>query len=382
MASVDPVPIVKTVEAKDGDKPTVCVLGGCGFIGRNFVKYLVDNKLAKKIRVVDKARPETSYFNQIHKAAFDDKEQVEYIQADLTKDATVEKIFSVPFDYVFNLCGETRFGLSEQDYKTKCLDTAVKCATAAAKNKVKKFVEVSTGQVYEPSVKKADEEAKLAPWTVQASYRLKAEQELAKIQGLPLVVLRPAIVYGPADLTGLSPRIVVAAAYKHSGKTMKFLWGEQLRLNVVHVSDVCRALWIGATELKPGTKYNLADSVDLTQGQLNVWLGSLFKVKTDFFGSVLSNLAKIALASVADDANHEHVPQWQALCQEHKIQNTPLSPYIDKELLYNNSLCLEGGKIIKESSFKEYIPITPAQIRQQVDYFIDQKLFPVVFPKS
>jgi len=101
-----------------------------------------------------------------------------------------------------------------------------------------------------------------------------------------------------------------------------------------------------------------------------------FKVKTDFFGSVLSNLAKVALSSVADDANHEHVPQWQALCQEFKIQNTPLSPYIDKELLYNNSLCLDGGKIIKESSFKEYISISQDQIRAQIDFFIKQNLFP------
>jgi len=365
-----------TTPTTTSGKPSVIILGGCGFIGRNFVKYLIDNNLTSKIRVVDKSRPETSYFNPIHKAAFDNKEQVEYMQADITKDASVDKVFNGAFDFVFNLCGETRFSLSEQDYKSKCLDTAVKCAAAAAKIKVKKFVEVSTGQVYEPNTKKSAEDAKLAPWTVQASYRLKAENELAKIQGLPLVVLRPAIVYGPADLTGLSPRIVVAAAYKHSGKTMKFLWGEQLRLNVVHVFDVCRALWIAATELKPGTTYNLADPVDLSQGKLNEWLGTIFKVKTDFFGSVLSNIAKVALSSVADDANHEHVPQWQALCQEYKIQNTPLSPYIDKELLYNNSLCLDGEKIIKDSSFKGYISISQDQIKEQIDFFIKQNLFP------
>lgn len=193
-----------------------------------------------------------------------------------------------------------------------------------------------------------------------------------------MVVLRPAIVYGPADLTGLSPRIVVAAVYKKSGKTMKFLWGEGLRLNVVHVFDLCRALWIGATELKIGTAYNLADPVDLSQGKLNEWLGALFKVKTDFFGTLTSNIAKIGLASVADDANQEHIPIWQNICQEHKIQNTPLSPYIDKELLYNNSLCVDGSKIQKESSFKEYMSVSSNQIKQQIDFFVKQNLFPAV----
>lgn len=93
------------------------------------------------------------------------------------------------FDYVINLCGETRFGLPDevclslflvpslfhfvlnvllasnrsisicvvswippiqsiQQYKQKSFDPAVKCATAAAAMGVKKFVEVSTAHVY------------------------------------------------------------------------------------------------------------------------------------------------------------------------------------------------------------------------------------------
>ena len=32
--------------------------------------------------------------------------------------------------------------------------------------------------------------------------------------------------------------------------------------------------------------------------------------------------------------------------------NTPLTPYIDKELLYNNNLFVDGSKIVKESGGK------------------------------
>jgi len=39
-------------------KPNVLVLGGLGFIGRNFVEYLVNNNLVDKIRVADKGLPE------------------------------------------------------------------------------------------------------------------------------------------------------------------------------------------------------------------------------------------------------------------------------------------------------------------------------------
>lgn len=372
---------VKDTEKKEGsDKPKVLVLGGCGFIGRNFIKYLVDNKFCSKIRVADKARPETSYMSDAHKASFDNKDVIEFTQADLSKDATVEKLFSKDkFDYVFNCCGETRFGLSQDDYKVKSFDTAVKTGTAASKNGVKKFVEISTAQVYEPTPKPSKEDDKLAPWTIQATYRLKAEEELKKLKDLNLVILRPAIVYGPGDLVGLTPRIVCAAVYGKTKKTMKFLWGEELRLDVVHVDDLVRAMWIAANEAKPGSVYNVADAVDLTQGKLNGWLGSIFSIKTDFFGSITSNLAKMNLAGVAEEANNDHVPSWSTLCQEHKIANTPLSPYIDKELLSNNSLCVDGSKICKETSFKQYDkPVTDKLIKEQVQSFIDQKLFPAV----
>ncbi len=46
------------------------ILGGSGFIGRNLVKFLVDNKLAGKIRVADKTIPAVAGMNAAHTAAF------------------------------------------------------------------------------------------------------------------------------------------------------------------------------------------------------------------------------------------------------------------------------------------------------------------------
>lgn len=67
-------------------QPTVLVLGGVGFIGRNFVAHLVENGLAADIRVVDKALPQTAYFNDRFKAAFD---KVDFLQGDLSNTSTL-----------------------------------------------------------------------------------------------------------------------------------------------------------------------------------------------------------------------------------------------------------------------------------------------------
>jgi len=61
-----------------------------------------------------------------------------------------------------------------------------------------------------------------------------------------------------------APRMACAAVYQVNKKKMEFLWGEKLRINTVHVLDVCQAMWVAATELKPGTVYNLADESDMS----------------------------------------------------------------------------------------------------------------------
>lgn len=60
----------------------VLVLGGVGFIGRNFVTYLVKNALVAHVRVVDKVLPATAYLTPSQKEAFSDP-KVEFKQANL-----------------------------------------------------------------------------------------------------------------------------------------------------------------------------------------------------------------------------------------------------------------------------------------------------------
>jgi len=204
---------------------------------------------------------------------------------------------------------------------------------------------------------------------------LKAEEVVTK-EGPPSVILRPATVYGSGDLTGLTPRITCAATYKKTGDKMKFLWEKDLRINVVHVHDVCAAIVLAATELKPGTIYNLADSADLSQGGLNEYLGNIFKIKTGFVGSTLSSVAKLNMSGTAQVVNDKHVPVWTKLCQDSKILNTPLSPYIDKEVMYNNPLQVDGTKITKDTKFTYKYTVNEALIKEQIDAFIKQGLFP------
>lgn len=64
-----------------------------------------------------------------------------------------------------------------------------------------------------------------------------------KIPGLPYTILRPALIYGMGDKHGLSTRIIIAAIYRRQNETMKLLWNSDMKLNTIHVTDLCRAIW-------------------------------------------------------------------------------------------------------------------------------------------
>ena len=64
------------------------------------------------------------------------------------------------------------------------------------------------------------------------------------------------------------PRIVVAAIYKYIGESMMLLWSKSLEMNVVHIRDVCRAVWLLTEKGQSGDVYNLADKGSTTQGSL------------------------------------------------------------------------------------------------------------------
>lgn len=60
---------------------------------------------------------------------------------------------------------------------------------------VKRYVEVSTAFVYKSQVKQpAKEDADLQPWTLQAKYKLEAEEEIRRLPDLKAVFLRLATV--------------------------------------------------------------------------------------------------------------------------------------------------------------------------------------------
>lgn len=358
----------------------VLILGGCGFIGRHLVKALLEQKLASFIRVADKVLPQTAYLSKDLKKYFDDKDKVEHKQANLSNPAHIKKAFQDDkgkYDWVINLAAETRIGQEENQYKQMVFDISVNCAKEAASVGCEKYIEFSDSRIYAPGKKPTKEGEKDKPWTTLAKYKLAAEEEIKKLK-LNYIIVRPAIVYGPGDQNGLLPRIICGSTYTHTKTQMKLLWTADLRINTVHVSDVVKATILLLQKGKVGDTYNLADKADLSQGKLNKLLEKLFGIKTGFLGSTLSNLAKIKMQDVVDVANENHMNPWSEMLKAAGIKFTPLSPYLDKELLLNNPLSLDGSKI-ESLGFKYDVPdVSLEKLEECIKYYQDLNIFPPI----
>ncbi|XP_066146628.1 uncharacterized protein [Euwallacea fornicatus] len=359
--------------------PKVLILGGCGFIGRNFVTHLLDNNIASSITVVDKVPPQVAWLNDIHNASFKN-DLVHFKSANLINPESCKNAFSLPdgstWDLVVNCAGETKASQTDPVYKEGILKLSINCARQAALQNVGRYIELSSGNVSSSEKTPHKEDDALEPWGFVSRWKLEVEKELADIPNLRYTIIRLPLVYGIGDKNYIMPRILAAAIYKELNKIMKLLWNEALKMQTVHVEDVCRAiLFLYEREDTLGNVYNLVDDGDTTQGLISNILAELFNVKVDYYGKIVS--ACVDIESAVEEANDRHLVPWAEACRRDHIENTPLTPHMDPSLLQHKHLNLDGNKL-KNLGFVLNVPKpTLDKFKEIVDDYVKMKVFPI-----
>ncbi|OBT50334.1 hypothetical protein VE04_08931 [Pseudogymnoascus sp. 24MN13] len=339
------------------EKPSVLIVGGMGHTGRFLALYIHENNLASDVRLVDKVLPQLAWLAPEFSEAC---AQSKFVQADACQAQSLPRIFDradgKEFDYVFNCAGETRYSQDDEIYKLRVVTLAQSIGKEAAKRGVKAFVELSSGLVYKSDSSPRKETDKLKPAIKHAQYKLQAEEELAKIEGLNLIIMRLAFAYGKYDSKFVSKGLVLARVYKHLGEELKWLWTKDLKVNTVHVDDVTRALWAAcewqakgkagwdASTMGAVPTFNIVDHTNTNQGQLATHITEIYDIKTGFVGSLLSTFARMNMDHVLEDINEHVMGRWPVLlggAASHGL----------KEQLKDEDLYLDGSRFESLAGF-------------------------------
>ncbi|MBI2542908.1 MAG: dTDP-glucose 4,6-dehydratase [Candidatus Aenigmarchaeota archaeon] len=251
----------------------ILITGGCGFIGTNFVYYIRQKYPDYKIVVLDKL----TYAGK--KENLDMlKDQIEFVHGDICDKTSVEKA-TKDCDFVVNFAAETHVDRSIDDSEPFVLTEVLgvgRLLEATKKFNVKKFVQISTDEVYGSIEKGSFKETDiLNPRNPYAACKAGAEL-LAKSYfetfNTPVVITRTTNNYGPfQNQEKFLPKAIISAL---NGKPIPIYGnGEQVR-DWIYVLDNCDAIDMVLHKGKPGDIYNIKGgnektNLDLAKHVLN-----------------------------------------------------------------------------------------------------------------
>lgn len=210
---------------------------------------------------------------------------------------------------------------------------------------------------------------------------------------LNLIIVRLAHVYGDYASQFVATALTMARVYQHLEEEMKWLWTKDLRVNTVHITDVTRALFSIADwyTLKKRANwdvksmgaiptFNIVDHGQTSQGTMAEVIGEIFKIKTGFQGQLISTFARMNMDSVVDDVNDEVLGPWAELLEDAGITRPgPLTPFMEKELLKDTDLSMDGSRLEKVVGFKYDKPkITKELVQEMIDSYIRIGWWPVL----
>ncbi|MEY2607042.1 MAG: dTDP-glucose 4,6-dehydratase [Verrucomicrobiota bacterium] len=245
------------------------VTGGCGFIGSNFIRYVLEHYQPESVTNVDLL----TYAGSLVTTAdfplrFGDR--YEFIRADIADREAIQQIISRhSYFAVINFAAEShvdRSIVSPADFiHSNVVGTTVLLETARDYG-VKRLVQVSTDEVYgsnESAIPSA-EAARLNPSSPYSASKAAADLlALAyhKTYGLDVVIIRGSNNYGPYQFPEkLIPLLTIRAMLDEPLR----IYGDGLQVrDWIHVEDFCAAVFDVLMEGHAGAIYNVANGTQL-----------------------------------------------------------------------------------------------------------------------
>ena len=214
-------------------KQRILIIGAGGYIGSNAAQYFIKEGFAVTGTVRNRIAPELTVCG------------AEIRHADLYDFASLEALFDEAYDYVIHIAALASDTGKEEKFRIANFEAVKHLAFLAMKHHVKRFIYLSTADVYGLHDFHGESEEEL-PFDRKVrnpypKYKIKSEEFLqSELPPERFACVRPCVVFGNGDTT-ITPRAV--AFLKSSPFVIHFgKWRGQNRWPLAHVENVCRTL--------------------------------------------------------------------------------------------------------------------------------------------
>jgi dTDP-glucose 4,6-dehydratase len=245
----------------------ILITGGAGFIGSNFIRYMLEHYPECVIINLDKL---TYAGNLENLAGLEGDPRHQFVEGDICDLDLIGTIMSRGVDAVVNFAAESHVDRSilepSQFVSTNVLGT-LNLLEAARRNKVGRFIQISTDEVY-GSLGASGSFTEQTPLAANSPYAAsKAGADLLSrsyyhTHGFPSIVTRCSNNYGPYQFPEkLIPLLITNAL---AGLPLP-LYGDGLNVrDWIHVRDHCSAVDCVLHHGRPGETYNVGARHEMT----------------------------------------------------------------------------------------------------------------------
>jgi len=240
------------------------VTGGAGFIGSNFVRYMLQNYPGVKVINFDKL---TYAGNLENLKDVENNPNYHFVRGDICNQELVEYVVQeFDIDVIVNFAAESHVDRSilgpEIFIRTNVLGTQV-LLEVTKKFGIEKFIQISTDEVYGSlgSVGKFTEDMPLLPNSPYAASKASADllcRAYFKTFDVPVIITRCSNNFGPYQFPEkLIPLMIINAL---NDKPLPVYGDGKNVRDWIYVLDHCRAIDFVIQKGKPGEIYNIGAS--------------------------------------------------------------------------------------------------------------------------
>ncbi|SPF55822.1 dTDP-glucose 4,6-dehydratase [Candidatus Desulfosporosinus infrequens] len=245
----------------------ILITGGAGFIGSNFIRYLLQRYPKYQLVNLDLL---TYAGNPDNLKDIENHPNYSFVQGNIGDQSLVEALFTDGIDALVNFAAESHVDRSITDPSlfahTNILGTLV-LLEVAKNHSLKKFLQVSTDEVYGSlgATGCFTEDSPLAPNSPYAASKAAADllvRAYHQTFQLPINITRCSNNYGPYQF----PEKLIPLLVTHALADQKLpIYGDGLNIrDWLHVEDHCNALDLVLHHGKPGEIYNVGDRNEQT----------------------------------------------------------------------------------------------------------------------